>query len=148
MTSSQADPHAASGPLVVVDDSAEELRLARACFERSSWSGEIVALGSGRDLLDHLDAVERGEAPMPAAVLLDANMPGMSGLETLRALRSRERFARLPVVVVFSASDNPDHAREAETLGADAYQTKPERLKDYVAFLDHVATIEPRASMA
>jgi CheY-like chemotaxis protein len=65
------------------------------------------------------DALE----PVPDLILLDAMMPGMDGLEVLRALRADPRTARLPIVV-FSAVSDPKYREHAMRKGATDFWVK------------------------
>lgn len=67
------------------------------------------------------DAVRLAVANEPDVILLDLNMPGMSGIDTLKALRTAEIFSR---VVVFTVSDNQDDVITALKAGADGYLLK------------------------
>src|SRR6185503_10801290 len=85
-------PAAAVGQILVVDDTPANLTAMEAVLDslgrpiKTARSGE-EALGL---LLDHEFAL----------VLLDVNMPGMDGYETVRWIRSRERTKHLPVIFV------------------------------------------------
>ena len=63
-----------------------------------------------------------GKAEMDV-ITLDLKMPGMSGVEVLRQIRSSERLRRIPVVVITSSSLDTD-MREALNAGADAFAHK------------------------
>jgi CheY-like chemotaxis protein len=76
-------------------------------------------------------------APRPDLVILDLNLPGMSGLETLREIRSDAGLSHLSAVV-FSSSSQPSDRTECLAAGADAYFTKQPNLD---AFIDTVRTI-------
>lgn len=67
------------------------------------------------------DAVRLAVANEPDVILLDLNMPGMSGIDTLKALRTAEIFSR---VIVFTVSDNQDDVITALKAGADGYLLK------------------------
>ena len=79
----------------------------------------------------------RGEEALQAlranaydAVLLDINMPGIGGIETLRRIRT---FApRLPVLML-TVRDQEEHKVEALDMGADDYVTKPFSIRELVA---------------
>ena len=64
---------------------------------------------------------------LPHCVLLDLEMPGMDGLEVLQTMRSTERLAQVPVIIV---SAHPEEEIEDECLeaGATAVLSKPVRL--------------------
>ncbi|WP_245808289.1 response regulator [Deinococcus hopiensis] len=63
--------------------------------------------------------------------MLDINMPGMNGLEVLKALKSDRRLAYLPVVML-SSSSNEDDVQAAYALHANAYLMKPHRFEEFV----------------
>lgn len=126
-------------PILMVDDSEEDLLIARRCHRRSSSSMPWQSLPSGHALLAHLDRIEAGAAPMPAVVLLDINMPGISGFEALERLRARPGFGELPPVIVLTNSDSPGDVQRARALGAAGFQVKPTRVAEYVAFFDDLA---------
>lgn len=60
----------------------------------------------------------------PDLVILDWMMPGISGLDVLRALRQDPRTARIPVIMV-TAMGQEKHRAEGLALGAQAYLVKP-----------------------
>jgi DNA-binding response OmpR family regulator len=62
--------------------------------------------------------------PVPGLIILDINMPGGSGLETLRKLKLSARTASVPVIVL-SGSDDPDLPKQAKSHGADEFLAKP-----------------------
>lgn len=128
-----------TGPVVMVDDSADDLVIAERCYRRSHLPNTFMALPGGRALVEHIEAVDRGERPMPAIVLLDINMPDMTGFEALTAIRAMPSFSTLPVIMMLTNSDSPRDAEQSLALGASGLQTKPLRLRDYVAFFDGLA---------
>jgi PAS domain S-box-containing protein len=82
--------------------------------------------------LDGLDAVRRER---PDLILLDMQLPDISGLELLRHLKQDDHHGDIPVVVV-SADATPLHIEQALTLGAAHYVTKPVAVADFLALLD------------
>lgn len=128
-----------AGPVLIVDDSESDVIVATGCYRRSKLDRELVVLTSGKELLDHLDGVLAGEREMPAVVLLDINMPGIDGFETLERIRSRPQFVNVPVILMLTNSDSPRDVERAKECGADGFQVKPLRMRDYVAFFDSLA---------
>lgn len=78
----------------------------------------VVSASSGAEALSVI--AERGD---PEVVVLDVAMPGMTGLEVLRALRARPEHAHLPAIFL-SARVRPEDIAAGEELGA-IYLTKP-----------------------
>lgn len=101
--------------VLVVDDSLEIQRYLRVLLELDSYQVETASSGH-----EALQALRRGCTP--EVVLLDLQMPGMDGLETLRQLRE---FRSKLKVIMCSGVDDPDKIREAASLGAHAYLLKP-----------------------
>jgi CheY-like chemotaxis protein len=101
--------------VLIVDDSLEIQRYLRALLELDAYRVETASSG-----YQALQRLRHGCAP--DIVLLDVQMPGMDGLETLRLLRQcRPR----PKVIMCSGLDDPNKIREALALGAHAYLLKP-----------------------
>lgn len=71
--------------------------------------------------------------PQPDIVVLDVNMPGMDGLETLRWIREQKQFEKLPVVI-HSGSSEPEDIEQARQLGAE-YIVKDAHCTRLVHFL-------------
>jgi CheY-like chemotaxis protein len=111
------DPGARRLQLLVADDNPTNREVLGRILERAGHSATLVADG---DLA--LDALEGGQFD---AVLLDRNMPGLSGLETLKAIRLMTRGReRLPVIIL-SADVAVEAKRECLEAGADCFVPKP-----------------------
>ncbi len=115
--------------ILVVDDDAPILLLMRSLLREFGF--EPVTAASGEEALD---AARREH---PALVLLDLNMPGMSGDEVVRALRSEPAEGRLPILILSGA---PVSAKELRELDADGAVLKPfdvpaliEQIRSHVA---------------
>ncbi len=63
--------------------------------------------------------------------LLDINMPRVDGVEVLRQLKSQERTARIPVIML-TTTDNPHEVARCYQLGCGVYITKPVVYEDFV----------------
>lgn len=127
-------PPTETGPVVMVDDSHDDILIARRCYRRAGVKNEFLAFEGGQDLLDYLDRVDAGDAEMPALVLLDINMPDLNGFDVLSRIRAHESFRQLPVIMMLTNSDDPADVRRAKENGASGLQVKPVRVKDYVDF--------------
>ena len=104
-----------SGLIHVIDDDAS---FRTAIERRLKFAGyEVETYSSGQQLLDRLPNVEKR-----GCILLDVQMPGLTGLE----LQSRlaERGSLLPIIFVTGHSDTPTTVR-AIKAGAEAFLTKP-----------------------
>lgn len=130
---------ASDAHVVMVDDNPGDIQLAQECFELSVLTNPWLAFNGGQQLIGYLGTVKANAAPMPALVLLDINMPRMSGHDVLRAVRADPYFERLPIFCVLTSSSDPNDKREAEALGASGFVVKPDSHVDYVAFFNALA---------
>jgi len=101
---------------LVVDDSKVIRKVARHILE--SLDLRVDEAGDGREALEMCDT------SMPDVVLLDWNMPIMSGLDFLKEL-SRRNLAHPPKVIFCTTENGVDHIRAAVDAGADEYVMKP-----------------------
>lgn len=101
---------------LVVDDSKVIRKVARHILETLDFSVDEAVDGS--------DALDQCMAAAPDVVLLDWNMPVMSGMEFLRALRNANLAVR-PKVVFCTTENGMGHIRAAIDAGADEYVMKP-----------------------
>jgi two-component system chemotaxis response regulator CheY len=101
---------------LVVDDSKVIRKVARHILETLNFSVDEAE--------DGREALSRCETAMPDVILLDWNMPVMSGMEFLRALRQGDCGAR-PKVVFCTTENDIAHIRAAIDAGADEYVMKP-----------------------
>ncbi len=72
--------------------------------------------------------------PPPSLVVLDLGLPDMNGIEILEWMAEWDWLAKIPVIV-FTASEDPEHERSAYALGVRRYMRKPE---DYGALVEAV----------
>ena len=101
---------------LVIDDSRVIRKVSRHILETLGFEVDEAENG--------LEGLEHCEAAMPDAILLDWNMPVMSGIEFIVKLRSRPGGNR-PKVVFCTTENDVAHIREAISAGADEYVMKP-----------------------
>jgi len=89
----------------------------------------------GEEALTYLRS---GEHARPSLIVLDLQMPGMTGLELLRAIKSSPALAKIPVVVLTTSDEQRDILESFDT-GAAGYIVKP---TDPEGFLEAVKAIE------
>jgi len=111
-------PEGRDRPLVLVVDDAPEVRLlARSILEARGF--DVIEAGDGEAALAQI-----AKHDDTSLVLLDLNMPRLSGAEVLSHIRSSTRTAQLPVVVL-TAEQDPKLEIELMEAGADDYLRKP-----------------------
>lgn len=76
-------------------------------------------------------------------VLLDAEMPRMDGIETLRAIRASAKFGKLPVIMVTGRA-NAEFVRDTKELGVSGYLLKPVTAAALGARIDAITRMQVR----
>ncbi|GHV30234.1 two-component system response regulator [Spirochaetia bacterium] len=104
-----------SGKIVLVDDDVTSLALGKSIL---SPKYDVITIPSGEKLFIFLEKIQ------PDLILLDVEMPGMNGYETLKKLKANPNYAGIPVIFLTSRSD-PESELEGLKLGAIDYISKP-----------------------
>lgn len=115
--------------ILLVDDNADIRFLARMVLERGGHT--VFEVEGGMEALSFLD-----QSDPPDLVVLDVQMPVMTGWETLEAIRARDGAGHLPVVMC-SVKTAPN-VKVARELGCDGYIGKPFRVSELVDQVDTV----------
>jgi two-component system, response regulator len=115
-------------PILLVEDTEDDELLTVRAFAKNNIMNEVVVARDGVEALDWLFATGkhagRDTAITPQVILLDLNLPRLSGLDVLRRIRGDERTRFLPVVILTSSREEEDVVRSYE-LGANGYVRKP-----------------------
>lgn len=114
--------------LLVEDDQVDVMNVKRA-FEKNRIANPLFVAGDG---IEGLRMLRAGEVPAERRiVLLDLNMPRMSGIEFLRELRADPALAATPVVVLTTSDDERDKIN-AYNLNVAGYLLKPVTFINFV----------------
>lgn len=121
--------HADTSTVLIADDDADILELLHTVLERGGY-GPIPAS-------DGEQALRLARERLPRACILDVVMPGLGGLDVLRALRSEAATADIPVLMLSASVQSPD-VEAALKAGANDYLTKPFSYTELIARLARV----------
>ena len=111
--------------ILVVEDEADIAELIKHALERSAGL-DVTIVGAG-----DLALKSAGDAP-PDLVILDLNLPVISGSEVCRLLRSRPQTAQVPIIMLTARTGETDRVMGLDA-GADDYITKPFSLRELAA---------------
>ena len=123
MTGAQRNPVT----ILLVEDDQGHARLIEKNLRRAGLTNEIVFLENGKRAVDFLFSAEEYQgqkAPANLLMLLDLNMPVMSGYQVLEKMKGNEQTRRIPVIVLTTTDDRHEIQR-CYDLGCNIYITKP-----------------------
>lgn len=121
-------------PILVEDDPDQGFFMTRA-FRKAKVRQALTVLATGEQLIQQLSLslgdYRSGRKPLPPLIILDQQLPGISGLEVLGWIRRRPEFSRLPVILL-SSEWGDELVREAYRRGANAFLVKPTNFNQLV----------------
>ncbi len=119
-----------AGKVLVVDDNEVNLLVAQRMLEQLGY--EVATLSSGEE------AIEASATNEYTAILIDSQMPGMSGNEATRLIRERERDERHTPIIALTANAMTEDRERAFAAGVDDYLSKPVFVEELGATLQRV----------
>jgi DNA-binding response OmpR family regulator len=119
--------------IVMVEDDEGHARLIEKNIRRAGVSNDILGFENGTKAVEYLFGpdgsghINRGKAML---ILLDLNLPDMSGVDILRRVKENEHLKRTPVVVL-TTTDDEREIKRCYDLGANVYVTKPVNYENF-----------------
>jgi len=121
-----------SKSILLVEDNPDDEELTLLAFEQSNIANTITVARDGAEALELLFGSDgEGGKVSPSLVLLDLNLPKVSGLEVLRRIRSDARTKFLPVVILTSSQEERD-LLDSYSLGCNSYVRKPVHFAEFL----------------
>ncbi|PTY07668.1 two-component system response regulator [Opitutaceae bacterium EW11] len=124
--------------ILYVEDEEDDVFFMKKAFQLAGIRHPLHTAEDGQKAIAYLSGeppfADRSQFPIPSLVILDLNLPILSGFEVLQWLRRRPEYAQTHVVV-FSSSGRPEDREKATSLGATEYVMKPSSGFDFI----HVA---------
>jgi CheY-like chemotaxis protein len=115
--------------VLLVEDSLADIELTLEALQGAKVANEVTVVRDGAAAMEHL---RQATDEIPDLVILDLNLPRMTGHEVLAAMRADEVFRRIPVAVLTTSSAEADVVRTYD-LGANCFLTKPVGVDQFLA---------------
>lgn len=127
--------------VLLVEDNPRDVRLTQRAFVQAGLEHDLRIVRDGDEALEYLHREgayrDLQVSPRPDVILLDLNLPRMSGHELLRRLKQDQRFRQMPIIVL-TTSGRPDDVRLAYEEGANAYLLKPVEFARFTKIMEHL----------
>jgi DNA-binding response OmpR family regulator len=117
-----------------VEDDTDFAFLMENAMQEVNENLSVKIVENGRDAMDILKQLTDAKTK-PRLIMLDLNLPGLSGLDLVKRIRENA-FLRYVPVVFFSTSDNPKDVKASLEFGANAYLTKPSGYINLISCLE------------
>lgn len=125
--------------ILLIEDNPADIRLIEEGFREAKVHNVVHAVTNGKDALDYLHRREgHADARRPDLVLLDLNLPGISGHAVLEEIKQDDGLKTIPVVVLTSSESETDINR-AYAAHANCFISKP---VDFASLIGIVGRIE------
>jgi CheY-like chemotaxis protein len=118
-----------SGPILIVDDDADDREIIRDAFLSHKDDIEYVFIDNGEVLMQYLQ--DHAQDTLPSLIMLDLNMPGKDGRESLKALKTDAKYQPVPIIVFTTSSSYRDRQMVYQ-LGCNCFVTKPDTFNKLV----------------
>jgi CheY-like chemotaxis protein len=119
--------------IVMIEDDEGHARLIERNIRRSGVNNEIIPFANGTDAVSYLfgpDGSGIGHKDQALLILLDLNLPDMTGIEILKRIKDNSHIKCTPVVVLTTTDDEHEIKRCYE-LGCNVYITKPVNYENF-----------------
>lgn len=127
--------------ILMADDDSDDRLLAQEALTHIDLDHEVHTVADGEALMDYLH--RRGsyesmkEKPLPGLILLDLNMPRMSGLDALQEIKLDPMFRRIPTVIL-TTSNTKEDVHMSYDMGANSYVTKSVTFESLVDVVEEI----------
>lgn len=121
--------------ILLAEDNAADAELAIRALKKHNMANNLIHVKDGEEALEFLMGTGRyisrnAASPLPRVVLLDIQMPKVSGIEVLQQIRATEHTKNLPVVMLTSSKESPD-VQKCYDHGANSYIVKPVNFESF-----------------
>jgi CheY-like chemotaxis protein len=123
--------------ILMADDDAEDRLIMQLAFEAQNQANLLAFATDGIQVMENL----YNQGHQLSLLVLDLNMPKITGTEILASIKQHQRYSHIPVII-YSTSMNPIEQEKCFTLGAHSYITKPltfdecvDIAKKFIAFI-------------
>jgi CheY-like chemotaxis protein len=120
--------------IMLVEDNPEDIALTRRILRKSGLDGDLIQASTGRDALERL---AKAGSDLPGLILLDINLPDLSGIDILTEIKKDPSLKPIPVVML-TGSNTDDDIQRSYDLGASTYLVKPVSIDALKLVLENV----------
>ncbi len=114
--------------IILIEDNPFEAELAIRSLKKNHLANKLIHIDDGAEALDFIFSrgkyESRNSLPQPKLILLDLNLPKVSGIEIVKQIKSNELTKTIPVVIMTSSKEERDIV-DSYQYGVNSYLVKP-----------------------
>lgn len=123
-------------PILLVEDNPMDVDLTRRAFVKRKLANPVEVARDGEEALTWIAKWDAG-ASLPLVILLDLNLPKLSGLEVLKALKAHPVYRTIPVVILTTSKEDRD-LQAAYQAGVNSYIVKPVSFESFMDVAEQI----------
>jgi chemotaxis family two-component system response regulator Rcp1 len=118
--------------ILLVEDNEDDIILTEEAFEENRLTNKLNVVKTGSDALRYLKKEgPYSDAVKPNIILLDLNLPEMSGIEVLQQIKNEENLKDIPIAILTTSNLEQDIVKSYK-LHANCYINKPVNLDNFL----------------
>jgi len=115
--------YAAARYLIYADDDEDDQEIMKELLPEMVPGMGLITKDNGMEVLNFLNEISQ-QSEFPVLIILDLNMPGWDGIQTLKEIRKEGRYSNVPILI-FSTTNNASDRQQALSEGAVGFVSKP-----------------------
>lgn len=123
--------------ILLVEDNPDDVLLTELAVKGCNINGHFEVINNGKTAIELLDNLTYEGQKLPDLILLDINLPKITGLEVLKHIKSKPLTSPIPTVI-FTSSDSVADMKYSYEEGADLYVKKPNNINDFKGIMHYI----------
>lgn len=121
--------------ILLAEDDADDQELLENALGEIDPSWRLMCIPNGKKFLRYLETIS--DAELPALLVLDYNIPELTGMEIIEQLNDQVRYTNIPKII-WSTSNSPAYKAKSMALGVADYIIKPSDLASFLSIARHM----------
>jgi CheY-like chemotaxis protein len=123
--------------IVVIEDNPDDVFLIELAIKKANIKSCTSVFNNGEEAISYLAKLIDEKVKLPDLILLDINLPKITGLEVLKKIKSNKSLKSIPTII-FTSSDSPSDMNYSYKNGADLYVRKPNNINDFKEVMEYI----------
>ena len=125
--------------ILLIEDNKDDVYLTELAVRESNIEGSFLVVNNGKTAIQLLSGLMNENKKLPDLILLDVNLPKITGIEVLKWIKAQEKMINIPTVV-FTSSDSMSDMKYCYENGADLFVRKPNNINDLRNVIQYIKT--------